>query len=116
MQAHGLCKGCYNSVFHIDKVKIQNIKKYHNISLETYQKLTKKCTICDFSKIIDLHHLDNNHSNNSEDNLIGLCPNHHKMVHNRAFRKEVFQALQEKGFKIPEVYKDDEFFKNPSVS
>ena len=111
-QAFGLCPGCYNSVFHIEQVRLQNAQKYHNISPELYQKLTKKCTICDFDKILELHHLDNNHKNNSEDNLIGLCPNHHKMVHHRSHRKEVFQALQEKGFKIPKVYKDDEIFKN----
>ncbi len=31
MQAHGLCRGCYNSVFHIDKVKAHNTMNYHNI-------------------------------------------------------------------------------------
>jgi len=111
MHAKGLCDGCYNSVFHIDKVKEQNVRRYHNIEPELYKKITKKCVICEFDKVIDLHHLDNNSQNNFESNLIGLCPNHHKMIHNRFHRKEVLQILKERGFNPPEGYKDDEFFK-----
>lgn len=110
-QAKGLCRGCYNSVFHIEHVKAQNAMKAHNISIELYKKLTQKCLICGFDKVIDLHHLDNNHSNNSEKNLIGICPNHHKMLHHRAFRKEMFAILKEKGFDSPKIYEDDEVFK-----
>lgn len=29
----------------------------------------------------DVHHLDGNHNNNSPDNLVTLCPNHHREVH-----------------------------------
>lgn len=111
MHAKGLCAGCYNSVFHIEKVKEHNTRKYHNVDMETYNKTTKKCIICGFDKIVDLHHLDFNHQNNSENNLIGLCPNHHKLIHDRRFRKEIFKILREKGFKVQEKYKDDEFYK-----
>ena len=31
--------------------------------------------------MLDVHHLDNNHLNNSLDNLIWICPNHHRMKH-----------------------------------
>ena len=112
MHAKGLCRGCYGSVFQIDNVKKWNAKIYHNIDHELYKKATQKCVICDFNKIVELHHLDMNHQNNSSENLIGLCPNHHKMAHHREHQKEVFEALKEKGFKEPETYKDDEFFKN----
>lgn len=111
LHAKGLCDGCYNSVFHIEAVKDYNRRKYHNIDTETYKKVTKECVICGFDKIVELHHLDHNHKNNSKENLIGICPNHHKMIHNRLFRKEVFETLKEKGFKVPELYKDDQFFK-----
>ncbi len=109
--AKGLCTGCYNSVFHIDKVKIYNKIKDHNIPYEIYQQVTKSCIICGFDKIIDLHHLDMNHQNNSFNNLAGLCPNHHKMIHHRKFQKEIFQQLKEKGFQVPDGYKEDELFK-----
>lgn len=111
MQAKGLCNGCYNSVFHIDKVKAWNAKKYHNISSELYKKITLRCIICGFDKIVDLHHLDFNHKNNSESNLIGLCPNHHRMIHDRRYQKEVFGILKSKGYILPKMYEDDEFFK-----
>lgn len=108
----GLCNGCYNSVFNIDNVKLHNAKKYHNIDSETYKNATKVCVICGFDKIVDLHHLDMNHNNNFKENLTGLCPNHHKMIHHRSFQKEVFQQLKDKSFKVPEGYKDDNLFKN----
>jgi glutaredoxin-related protein len=111
VHAKSLCLGCYSSVFQIDNVKKWNAQLYHKIDHELYKKATTKCTICGFDKIVELHHLDNNHNNNSETNLIGACPNHHKMLHHRDFRKEMFDILKEKGFKIPAVYKDDEFFK-----
>ena len=114
LHAKGLCVGCYNSVFHIDKVKEANYRKYHNIEPELYKKLTQKCALCGFDKIVELHHIDLNRSNNSEKNLIGICPNHHKMIHHRTYRTQIFALLKEKGFEIPNTYKDDEFFKqNP---
>lgn len=97
----GLCAGCYNSVFQIEHVKELNAQYYHNISSDLYKQLTKKCIICGFDKVVDLHHLDNNHSNNAENNLIGVCPNHHKMLHHRAHRMELFEVLKEKGFSVP---------------
>lgn len=109
--AKGLCDGCYNSVFHIDSVKLHNARRYHKIDSELYKKITKKCFFCDFDKIVDLHHIDNNHKNNTENNLIGVCPNHHKMLHHRSFRIELFNILEGKGLKTPEIYEDDEVFK-----
>lgn len=110
--AQGLCNGCYNSVFNIQNVKMHNTLKYHKIPHELYKEITKKgCVVCGFNKIIDLHHLDMNHQNNAVENLTGLCSNHHKMAHHRDFQKEVFQALKEKGFIVPEGFKDDNLFK-----
>lgn len=114
-QAHGLCMGCYNSVYHIEVIKASNTKRYHNISHELYKQVTKECVLCGFNKIVDLHHIDLNHDNNSADNLTGLCPNHHKMIHHRDYRKEVFSLLKEKGFNVPEIYEDDEFYKNQAT-
>ena len=111
MHAKGLCRGCYSSTFHTDKVKLHNAKRLYNIGPELYQKITEKCVICGFDNIIDIHHLDHNHKNSSETNLIGLCPNHHKMIHHKQYQKGIFQILQEKGFKLPKegFYKTDGF-------
>ena len=97
LHAKGLCNGCYNIVFRLDYNKNWNYKKNHNISPELYKKITKKCTICDFDQIIDLHHIDKDKSNNSENNLVGLCPNHHKMIHHMKFKDEIFKKLEERG-------------------
>ncbi len=110
----GLCAGCYNSTYHIEKVKLLNAKRRHNIEPELYKELTKECTICGFDELVDLHHLDHNYKNSTRDNLIGLCPNHHKMIHTRKYQQEIFKILKEKSFKIPENgYKTDGFIKIP---
>ena len=40
-----------------------------------------KCVICDEEKILDVHHFDSDRSNNSPENLIPLCPTHHRYIH-----------------------------------
>ena len=118
--AKGLCPGCYSSTINLENVKAYNYKKWHNISIELYRKITNKCIICGFDNVVELHHLDKNKQNNSENNLIGLCPNHHKMIHRAKFRKEVVTELnkvfKEKG--IPEFIdnrKDFFYTNNPRV-
>lgn len=105
--AKGLCGGCYNFVFHIERVKDYNYKRKYGIDLDIYKKVTKRCVICGFDKIVDLHHLDHNQKNNTEKNLVGLCPNHHKMIHDFRFRREMRDLLKEKGFELPKDIKLD---------
>lgn len=81
MKARGHCGGCYNTVFMLQYQKDMNYRKYHNISPQLYKKITKSCIVCNFNKFVELHHIDCNRQNNSEDNMVGLCPNHHKMLH-----------------------------------
>jgi predicted restriction endonuclease len=47
-----------------------------------------KCCICGHEKIVDAHHLDENHENNSPKNFAPLCPTHHRMWHSR-FKVEI---------------------------
>ena len=107
-QAKGLCPGCYNTTFHLDRTKAQNYEKYHNISIDLYKKITQKCAVCGFDKVVSLHHLDENKKNNSEENLIGLCPNHHQMIHMLKWREEVLTQLHktpenEPLFSLPQI-------------
>ncbi len=102
LHAKGLCGSCYNFVYRLDKNKAWNYKKYHNLNQETYKKITSKCVLCEFDKIVEIHHLDENKQNNFQENLIGLCPNHHKMLHNFEFRKQILDELKEKGYKVIE--------------
>jgi len=95
-QARGYCPGCYNFVFHLEVTKASNFRRAHNIDYNTYKEITKKCIICGFDKTVDLHHLDGNHKNNSKENMVGLCPNHHKMIHNFEYRDEIQQQIKKK--------------------
>ena len=96
IHAKGLCGGCYNTTFHLEKTKDTNYKKYHNIDPILYRKITEKCLICGFDKVVDLHHLDKNRKNNSTNNMVGLCPNHHAMLHNLKYKDEIKKQIEEK--------------------
>jgi len=97
IHSKGYCKACYNFIFRLDYNKAWNHKKAHNIDIELYKKITKECVICDFDKFVDLHHLDKNKKNNSENNLVGMCPNHHRMIHSYQYKDEIEKILKEKG-------------------
>lgn len=64
----------------------KNIKHYQVICFKYHEK---KCIICEFDKIVAVHHNDENRENNSPLNLIPLCPNHHEMVHTKKYKKEI---------------------------
>lgn len=81
VHARGLCSGCYNTTFFLQQTKDRNNTLRHNIPPQLYKKITKSCIVCNFNKFVELHHIDCNRQNNSEDNMVGLCPNHHKMLH-----------------------------------
>lgn len=93
--ALGLCSNCYLKTQKYDQVKKYNRRIYHNISLELWKELTLKCAVCGFDKIVDLHHLDKNKQNNSKENFIGLCPNHHRMIHDMRFSDEIRNQINE---------------------
>jgi len=57
-----------------------NPESYRNICFKHHEK---KCCICDFDNIVEVHHMDCNKENNDPINLIPLCPNHHQMFHSR---------------------------------
>lgn len=97
-QAKGLCPRCYTKTFGYSHIKRYNARRYHNLSLEAYKQVTKRCVICGFDNVVDLHHIDGNHKNNHPSNFTGLCPNHHKMYHAEEFKEEIVKILKEKGY------------------
>ena len=105
IKCKGLCPGCYNFVFQLDKNKAWNQRKNYQIDIEDYKQITSKCIICGFEKVVDLHHLDQNKNNNSKTNLLGLCPNHHKMLHDYRYRQEMLSLLKEKDYAVPKDVK-----------
>ena len=72
-------KSCSNRIF---KSGIENPAFSGNIYQTTCYYYNKKCCIvCGESNVLDVHHLDNNHNNNKFDNLVPLCPTHHRYMH-----------------------------------
>lgn len=94
--AKGMCNNCAQKLFYYDNIRSYNVRKVHNIDLESWKEVTKKCVICGFDKIVDLHHVDKNRKNTSTENMIGLCPNHHRMLHDMRYMKEIEKLIKEK--------------------
>jgi len=74
---------------------------YKGLDKSLYISLTSKCAIkdCGFTDTIDLHHIDENKKNNDSSNLIGLCPNHHLLLHRHKLKlvfKDNFWVLIKK--------------------
>lgn len=53
-----------------------------------------KCIVCEEKNIVEVHHLDNNHNNNDEKNLIPLCSTHHRYVHSR-FKELIIDKIKQ---------------------
>ncbi len=66
-----------------------NATQYRTICFKHWEK---KCVLCGFEKIVAVHHMDENKKNNSPENLVPLCPNHHEMFHSK-WRKEIESLL-----------------------
>lgn len=60
----------------------------------------KKCAICDWDLVVDVHHIDGSHKNKDPKNLIPLCPNHHKLTlmkkHKEDINKQIKEIVDEK--------------------
>lgn len=52
----------------------------------------KRCVVCHEENIVEVHHLDEDASNNHPSNLIPLCPTHHQYWHSR-FRPIIEDAV-----------------------
>jgi hypothetical protein len=50
-----------------------------NLAVRYFKK--NKCAICNYSISVDVHHWDENSKNNKQNNLVLLCPNHHREAH-----------------------------------
>ena len=87
-------KSCSNTYFRsqVNHGNYKNGQSTYRINCFKYHK--KKCVCCDEVKVVDVHHYDGNRNNNSPDNLIPLCPTHHKYWHSK-YKKEVFVKIND---------------------
>lgn len=76
--------GCANTYFRsgVDSptFNFQSKNSYVTICFSFHKK---ECIICGEDKIVAVHHFDEDHSNNSPENLIPLCPTHHQYFHSK---------------------------------
>ncbi|MAG91236.1 hypothetical protein CMO83_01005 [Candidatus Woesearchaeota archaeon] len=103
-KAFGLCGGCHVRLHHYEKTLARNAKRYHGIDYQLYKKTTEKCNSCGFSKIVQIHHLDGNTRNNDLKNIVGLCPNCHKLIHMYEYYEEIKNNLEKKGYDVSKVH------------
>jgi hypothetical protein len=54
----------------------------------------KECVVCGEEKIVEVHHLDEDKTNNTPENLVPLCPTHHQYLHSR-FKHLVIDKVRE---------------------
>ena len=81
-------KSCSATLSNLNKFKefSKNWKGGNSLYIkEAYNFYKKECSICgyDDENALEVHHIDEDRSNNNIDNLIILCANHHSIVHRR---------------------------------
>ena len=54
----------------------------------------KQCVVCGENNIVEVHHYNENHNDNSPNNLIPLCPTHHKYMHSR-YKEKISSIVEE---------------------
>lgn len=89
---------CYNSSFRsgLNNPNHQRGNNYRTICFHYHEK---KCCVCGFDLIVEVHHLDGNRQNNDPLNLVPLCPNHHQVWHSNhrlLIEEEVLSYVQNK--------------------
>ena len=86
-----ICKACntpFNTIYKLQTFcshKCSNSFEPHN-PISTYQRICfqhhkRECIVCGENIIVEVHHYDKNHKNNTPGNLIPLCSTHHRYIH-----------------------------------
>lgn len=71
----------------------RNIKKKRSYRDICFERWDHKCIICGWNISVDVHHIDENHSNNTQSNLVPLCQNHHTMTRMIEYKEELKRKI-----------------------
>lgn len=71
---------CSNTLFRSGKGN-PNHKAGNNYRTKCFLHHKKECIICGESVIVEVHHYNESHEDNRAENLVPLCPTHHKYYH-----------------------------------
>lgn len=76
----------------IDGIQRQVGKEYRRICFEYWKHI---CAIpdCGWDKVVEVHHIDDDHNNNDKKNLIPLCPNHHRLTVTNEWKDEIRKVI-----------------------
>ena len=87
-------RSCANSIG--GKANALNLEREGKLHYTTicFRTHDRKCLVCEFDKIVAVHHVDEDHSNNDPTNLVPLCPNHHMMVHHNRYKAEIKAKIE----------------------
>ncbi len=75
----------------LSKIRYYNLP-YRQICFEVWPY---KCCVCPWDINIEVHHLDGDHKNDDQKNLVPLCANHHHMVESR-YKKDIELEILQK--------------------
>lgn len=70
---------CANRIFKQNKKNDDDCVDSHRRICFKFHK--KECVVCPEENVLDVHHMDEDSKNNEPENLIPLCPTHHRYVH-----------------------------------
>ena len=76
---NGICRDCKSNKATSGK-KCMACRRKRDLKRRPYREHATRCVVCGF-EYSDVHHLDEDHKNNSPLNLVSLCPNHHRLLH-----------------------------------
>jgi len=76
-------RACANTYFRSGKNNPNFITGKHSYRSICYRYHKRKCIICEETLVLDVHHIDKDHTNIDPDNLIPLCPTHHRYMHSK---------------------------------
>lgn len=83
---------CSNTLFRSGLLNANVNKNSYKVICFAFHE--RKCLICGEDKILHVHHVDGDRTNNSPENLVPLCPTHHQYVHSR-YSYLVLPSLEE---------------------
>lgn len=93
------CKVCKKSLAMFIEMIEDNIRRNERlkkIRVKEYTRHKKKnCQVCkEENANLHVHHIDENHKNNRENNLLTVCPNCHSLIHTGKRGKKKMLPLQ----------------------
>jgi len=80
---------CSNKKWKRRKVQDGSAWSYRTVCFHFHKK---ECVVCGESKVVEVHHLDEDKANNAPENLVPLCPTHHQYWHSK-YRYEVEEII-----------------------